>query len=83
MVALVIMDGVANDVDLTIEKLVQFGTLPLSIIIAGVGPADFSCMVGDFCTKLSIISKKAELKQILFNDWLFTSLDLKTVRRGL
>ncbi|XP_031565883.1 copine-9-like [Actinia tenebrosa] len=44
VVALVIMDGVANDIDSTINKLAEISTLPLSIIVAGVGPADFSCM---------------------------------------
>lgn len=52
MVALVIMDGVTNDVDDTVDKLVEYGELPLSIIIAGVGPADFGCMV---CVNYSLV----------------------------
>ena len=34
-----------NDVDNLIEKLVDVGKLPLSIVVVGVGPADFRLMV--------------------------------------
>ena len=38
-------DGVINDVDKTVELLVEASSLPLSVIILGVGPTDFSLMV--------------------------------------
>lgn len=39
------MDGIVNDVDNLIDKLVDVGNLPLSIVLVGVGPADFRLMV--------------------------------------
>ena len=39
------MDGIVNDVDNLIDKLVHVGNLPLSIVVVGVGPADFRLMV--------------------------------------
>ncbi|KAK7483323.1 hypothetical protein BaRGS_00025490 [Batillaria attramentaria] len=43
-VLLVITDGVINDVDRTVEELVGASSLPLSVLIMGVGPTDFSLM---------------------------------------
>ena len=39
------MDGIVNDVDNLIDKLVDVGNFPLSIVVVGVGPADFRLMV--------------------------------------
>ena len=39
------MDGIVNDVDNLIDKLVEVGNLPLSIVVVGIGPADFRLMV--------------------------------------
>ena len=39
------MDGIVNDVDNLIDKLVDVGNLPLSIVVVGIGPADFRLMV--------------------------------------
>lgn len=39
---LIITDGVINDMEATIASIVAASTQPLSIIIIGVGPADFS-----------------------------------------
>ncbi|EDO49902.1 predicted protein, partial [Nematostella vectensis] len=44
LVAMVIMDGVANDLDDTKEQIIQVSGLPLSIVVVGVGPADFTAM---------------------------------------
>jgi len=41
---LIVTDGAICDMDNTIEQIIQGSTLPLSIIIVGVGQADFSAM---------------------------------------
>lgn len=43
-VLIIITDGVINDIDDAIERIVSISHLPLSIIFVGVGPADFSLM---------------------------------------
>ncbi|KXS19023.1 Copine-domain-containing protein [Gonapodya prolifera JEL478] len=43
-VLLIVTDGAVSDVDDTIAAIVDASTLPLSIIIVGVGNADFSSM---------------------------------------
>ncbi|XP_015778748.1 PREDICTED: copine-9-like [Acropora digitifera] len=43
-IGLVIVDGIVNDVDNLIEKLIDVGHLPLSIVVVGVGPTDFRLM---------------------------------------
>ena len=37
-------DGIINDLELTIDEIVRGSKLPLSIIIVGIGDADFSSM---------------------------------------
>jgi hypothetical protein len=44
MILMIITDGIINDMDKTIDEIVRGSTLPLSIIIVGVGEADFSSM---------------------------------------
>ena len=44
-ILLILTDGIIDDIDDTIEELVKASFLPLSIIIVGVGNADFSSMV--------------------------------------
>ncbi|GBG84779.1 hypothetical protein CBR_g39156 [Chara braunii] len=43
-VLLIITDGIINDIDSTIDTLIEASRLPLSILIVGVGSADFSSM---------------------------------------
>jgi copine 5/8/9 len=43
-ILLIITDGVVNDRKQTIDEIVKASTTPLSIIIIGVGDADFSDM---------------------------------------
>lgn len=43
-VLLIITDGVITDMDLTRTAIVEASRLPMSIIIVGVGGADFSAM---------------------------------------
>lgn len=44
-IGLVIVDGIVNDVDHLIDVLVDVERSPLSIVVVGVGPADFRLMV--------------------------------------
>jgi hypothetical protein len=44
MVLLIITDGVINDMQDTVDAIVEAGKLPLSIIIVGVGNANFDAM---------------------------------------
>lgn len=41
---LIITDGVISDLQKTIDQVVRGSDLPLSIVIVGVGEADFSSM---------------------------------------
>lgn len=43
-ILLIVTDGIINDMQLTIDQVVRGSELPLSIIIVGVGLADFSAM---------------------------------------
>lgn len=44
LILLIITDGIINDMEKTIDEIVRGSSLPLSIIIVGVGDADFSSM---------------------------------------
>lgn len=50
-VLLIVTDGVINDMAQTKEAIVAASDLPLSIIIVGVGEADFSNMQGALNTE--------------------------------
>ncbi|GFN74133.1 lectin c-type domain protein [Plakobranchus ocellatus] len=52
-VLLVITDGIINDVETVVKKLVIASSLPLSVIIVGVGPSDFTLMVQETLAALS------------------------------
>ena len=43
-ICLILTDGVINDLQLTIDEVVAGSSLPLSIIIVGIGNADFEQM---------------------------------------
>jgi hypothetical protein len=43
-ILVIIADGVINDLESTIKAIIKASDFPLSIIIVGVGPADFSAM---------------------------------------
>ncbi|WAR07800.1 CPNE9-like protein [Mya arenaria] len=45
-VLLVITDGILNDIDDVLERLNSISHLPLTVVFAGVGPADFTLMEG-------------------------------------
>ena len=42
---MILTDGIIDDIDNTIEELVEGSFLPLFVIIIGIGSADFSNMV--------------------------------------
>ena len=44
MILLIITDGIINDMKETIDQIVRGSSLPLSIIIVGVGDADFESL---------------------------------------
>ena len=43
-ILLIFTDGVITDFDQTVDALVQASSLPLSVVIVGIGNADFSAM---------------------------------------
>eukprot|EP01084_Bolivina_argentea_P026186 48639_1 len=45
IILLIIADGVVNDMQKTIDRIVEATELPLSVVIVGVGDADFSAMI--------------------------------------
>lgn len=68
VVLLILTDGIINDMDKSIKAIVESSTLPLSIIIVGIGGADFSNMEqldGDD-VRLSYMGKKAERDIVQF-----------------
>ena len=44
-ILLILTDGAINDIADTVDRIVELSFLPISIIIIGVGSADFSSMV--------------------------------------
>ncbi len=44
IILLIITDGIINDMEQTIDEIVRGSSLPLSIIIVGVGDAEFNSM---------------------------------------
>lgn len=43
-ICLILTDGVINDLDRTIDEVIKGSLLPISIIIVGIGLADFDQM---------------------------------------
>lgn len=70
-VLLVIADGSLNDMDETIEELIALCDCPCSVIIVGVGDADFSDMnvLDAKGTKLSVGSKTASRDIVSFTNY--------------
>ena len=52
MILLIITDGAIHDMDETIRLLVNGSNLPLSVLIVGVGNADFTNM--EVCMKVEL-----------------------------
>ena len=57
-VVLLLTDGVIDDMDDTIDEIVNAATLPVSIVIVGVGDADFTNMDILDCDNGFLTSKK-------------------------
>lgn len=67
-VLLIITDGIINDMKQTIHSIIDASKLPISIIIVGVGNADFSAMDeldSDYC-RLSIDGREADRDIVQF-----------------
>ena len=57
-ILMILTDGIIDDIDNTIEELVEASFLPLSVIIIGVGNADFSSMVALDADENPLINSK-------------------------
>jgi copine 5/8/9 len=72
-VLMIITDGIVNDTEATIDAIVNASDLPLSIVIVGVGEADFSDMHrldGDTVTLESQDGKRKAARDIVqFVEW--------------
>eukprot|EP00290_Baffinella_frigidus_P038012 CAMPEP_0180313476 /NCGR_PEP_ID=MMETSP0988-20121125/31441_1 /TAXON_ID=697907 /ORGANISM="non described non described, Strain CCMP2293" /LENGTH=567 /DNA_ID=CAMNT_0022297901 /DNA_START=60 /DNA_END=1759 /DNA_ORIENTATION=+ len=70
MVLLIITDGAITDMDETVDSIIAASGLPLSIIIVGVGPADFGKMEtldgDDHALTSSATGKKAQRDIVQF-----------------
>lgn len=66
-ILLILTDGMINDMDATIDAIVEASFLPLSIIIIGIGTADFSSMDNLDCDngKLSDRNGKKAIRDIV------------------
>lgn len=65
---LIITDGIINDMEATVNEIVEASSLPLSIIIVGVGNEDFSMMKdldSDDKKLVSRVSRKAMERDIV------------------
>ena len=62
-VLLILTDGVINDMSQTCDKIVEASYLPLSIIIVGIGNADFSLMDILDGDKYPLKNSKGELRK--------------------
>lgn len=54
-------DGVINDINRTLRRLIAISHLPLSVVFIGVGPADFTLMV-----RVSNINESCFYSKVLF-----------------
>ena len=52
-VLIILTDGDIDDYDLTVEKIIEASSLPLSIVIVGLGEGNF--------TKISLLDQDKEL----------------------
>ena len=64
---LLLTDGVLSDMSSTIDAIVRASNYPLSIIIVGVGGADFTdmntldCDDGRYCTRVCVLTRSGRL----------------------
>ena len=62
-VLMILTDGIIDDMDETIDALVEGSFLPLSVIIIGIGEADFTKMVKLDGDDIPLISRKGVKRQ--------------------
>ena len=62
-ILLILTDGVVNDIAQTKDKIVEASYLPLSIIIVGIGNADFSIMDMFDGDKYPLVNSRGELRK--------------------
>lgn len=55
---MILTDGLAHDLEITINDVVASATLPMSIIIVGIGDADFKLMEKLNNNDLSMVDSK-------------------------
>ena len=83
-ILMILTDGIINDMEETIDCIVEGSKLPLSIVIIGIGGADFSNMVNSEGDKKLVINSFGEISKrdiiqfVEFNDF----KDEKGVRNG-
>jgi vacuolar-type H+-ATPase subunit F/Vma7 len=61
-ILLIITDGIINDMQKSIDEIVRGSDLPLSIVIVGVGDADFSSMDTLDADEIPLFSRKYNKK---------------------
>merc|ERR1712141_336470 len=65
---LIVTDGAVSDVRATVESLANISDAPMSVVIVGVGPADFSAM--QFLDDIAERSRKPDVVQFVeFNKY--------------
>lgn len=57
---MILTDGKIDDIDKTIDNLVESSFLPLSVIIIGIGKADFSSMIQLDADENPLINSKGQ-----------------------
>ena len=62
-ILLLITDGIINDFDETVDQIIRASSLPISIIIVGVGDEDFSEMIELDADYRPLFSKRLNRKQ--------------------
>ena len=81
---MILTDGIINDMKQTIDCIVEGSKLPLSIVIIGIGGADFSNMVNSEGDKKLVINSFGEISKrdiIQFVEFNYFQ-DEKGVRNG-
>ena len=60
---MILTDGIINDMNETIDSIVEGSKLPLSIVIIGIGNADFTNMVFLDGDKIPLINSKGKIRK--------------------
>ena len=60
---MILTDGIINDMDKTIDYIVEGSKLPLSIVIIGIGDADFTNMEKLDGDKIPLVNSFGEIRK--------------------